>query len=152
VSDFEKEMSMAKQDFWLPLPMQQLSQEVDRLFDELIHRPWGSRPPTEIAWNPQLDLYETPDAFVVEVDLPGVKEQEVTVEIEAGDLVLRGTRSFEQVKTEGSFYFRERRSGRFTRRLHLPASVDREQIRADFRNGVLQITLPKIQRERTREP
>ena len=71
---------MAKKDSWLSLPFQ-LSQEVDRLFDELIHRPWGSplRPKAD-EWNPELDLYETKDAFILEVDLPGVKEKDVTVD------------------------------------------------------------------------
>jgi HSP20 family molecular chaperone IbpA len=70
---------MAKKDAWLSSPFQ-LSQEVDRLFEELIHRPWGAplRPQAD-EWNPELDLYETQDAFILEVDLPGVKETDVSV-------------------------------------------------------------------------
>jgi HSP20 family protein len=136
---------MAKKGNWLPL---QLPQEVDRLFDEIIHRPWGSN---RIAaeWNPQLDLYETEQAFILEADLPGVKEQDVSVSVENGDLVLTGSRTFEQIRTSGNFYYRERRAGHFVRRLRLPASVDQTHIHATFRDGVLSVTLPKVSPERT---
>jgi HSP20 family protein len=136
-----------KAESWLPLPFSQLSEEVDRLFDELIHRPWGARPGAE-EWSPQLDLYETENAFILEADLPGVKKPEVSVTVEEGELVLQGRRSAERTGTEGNFHYRERRSGHFVRRLRLPASVDHEQIRADFRNGVLRVTLPKLAPER----
>jgi HSP20 family protein len=134
-----------KAESWLPLPFSQLSQEVDRLFDKLIHRPWGA---AVAEWSPQLDLYETESAFILEADLPGVKKQEVSIAVEDGDLVLQGRRLAERARTEGNFHYRERRSGHFVRRLRLPASVDQEQIRADFRNGVLRVTLPKLAQER----
>jgi HSP20 family protein len=139
---------MAKRASWLPLPVQQLSDEVDRLFDELIYRRWGVGRPTAAAeeWEPQLDLYETDTAFILEADLPGVKKQDVSVEVEDSDLILQGRRAVERIRTEGNFHYRERRSGQFLRRLRLPASVDRTQIRAEFRQGVLRVTLPKMQR------
>jgi HSP20 family protein len=77
-----------------------------------------------------------------------VKKPEVSVTVEEGELVLRGRRSAERTGTEGNFHYHERRSGHFVRRLRLPASVDHEQIRADFRNGVLRVTLPKLAPER----
>ena len=139
---------MAKTDSWLPVPFQQLSQEVDRLFDELIHRPWGVPRVQEPAWTPQLDLYEDAAAFVLEADLPGVQEKDIAVTIENSDLVLRGKRSFERLCNDDSFYCRERRSGEFVRRLRLPTTVAQEQIHAEFHDGVLHVTLPKIPTER----
>lgn len=134
-------------DPWFPLPFQHLSQEVDRLFDEMIHRPWGtSRAVAD--WNPQLDLYETASAFILEADLPGVRKQDVSVTVEDGDLVLQGRRAATRSRSDGSFHYHERHSGQFVRRLRLPTSVNPEQIRADFRNGVLRVTLPKLPRER----
>jgi HSP20 family protein len=143
-----EETHMANKEPWLSLPMPQLSQEVDRLFDELIHRRWGGSPGSTVAWNPELDLYEIETAFVVEVDLPGVREQDVSVVVEQGDLVLRGQRTFEEVRSGHNFYRRERHAGQFVRRLQLPASVDRQRIQADFRDGVLRVTLPKLTQER----
>lgn len=140
---------MAEKDAWLPTPFRQLSTEVDRLFDELIHRPWGfGQEAKEPGWTPQLDLYEDAAAFVLEADLPGAREKDISVAVDDGDLVLRGKRAFERICDEENFHCRERRSGEFLRRLRLPASVDQEKIRAEFRDGVLRVTLPKIQKER----
>jgi len=139
---------MAKKNTWLSLPFQ-LSQEVDRLFDELIHRPWGSplRPKPE-EWNPELDLYETTDEFIVEVDLPGVKENDVSVHVEDDDLILTGRRVCDRAANQSSFYRHERREGHFARRLRLPASVAQDKIRVAFQEGVLHVTLSKVAKER----
>jgi len=139
---------MAKMESWLPAPFSRLSDEVDRLFDELIHQPWGVSRKAETTWSPQLDLYEDADAFVLEADLPGVREKDISVTVEDGNLVLQGKRSFERVCNEEDFYCHERRSGEFVRRLRLPTSVNQEKIRADFRDGVLRVTLPKTKQER----
>lgn len=123
-----------------------LSQEVERLFDELIHRPWGfSR---EIrGWRPSVDLYETPDVFIVEADLPGVKKEDVTVQVENGDLVLQGWRSLEKSQSDGRYHTLERSSGHFMRQMKLPESVEKDAIQAEFRDGVLRVILPKIKRK-----
>ena len=77
-----------KSDDLVSFPMR-LSQEVERLFDEMIHRPWGFC--REIrGWNPSVDLYETPEAFILEADLPGVNLEDVTVEMEDDVLVTTG--------------------------------------------------------------
>lgn len=127
---------MDKKDSVWSLPAR-LSREVDRLFDELTYRPWGfGRPAKGDDWTPQLDLYETDTAFVLEVDLPGVKQEDASVEVQNHELVLHGHRACERVTMQGNFHCRERQEGAFTRRVRLPASVDQEQIRADFANTV----------------
>lgn len=140
---------MAKPEVWLPIPGKSLSQEVDRLFDELIHRRWGAQLETR-EW-PQLDLSETEEAFLLEADLPGVSKQDVAVTIEGRDLVLRGQRVVEQTTTRGNFSRHERRSGQFMRRLPLPVSVDQDHIRAEFQDGVLSVTLPKVAKTQSGE-
>jgi HSP20 family protein len=141
---------MAKKESLFSLPVR-LSQEVERLFDELIYRPWGCGRTGKEDWSPQLDLYETDTAFILEADLPGVKEQDVSVAVEGNELVLKGQRAFERVTTRGNFHCSERRSGHFTRRLQLPAAVDQTKVRVEFGDGVLRVTLPKVQPERTPE-
>jgi HSP20 family protein len=119
-----------------------LSHEVDRLFDELIHRPWGFC--REIrGWNPLVDLYETTENFVLEADLPGVNAKDVKVEVQNGDLVLQGGRTLEQTDAQGKFHTMERSSGYFVRQISLPASVNKEAITAEFKDGVLRVILPK---------
>jgi HSP20 family protein len=129
---------------WLPLPFQRLSQEVERLFEELIYRPWETRRAGVSVWSPQVDLYEAETAVILEVDLPGVKLQEITVAVEHGELVVQGKRVLEQKGTEDTVYRRERPAGQFVRRLRLPASVDQEQIRTEYYDGVLRVTFPKL--------
>ena len=138
---------MAERHPWqLPTPFQEASQEVDRLFDELIHQRWDTRRSSSAGqdWAPQLDLYETKTAFILEADLPGVSKQNVMVKVENGELVLQGVRSVTQIRRGSNFFHQERRSGQFVRRLQLPRSVDPDHIRATFRNGVLRVTLAKI--------
>ena len=132
---------MAKEERWLSFPLQ-LSQEVDRLFDEIIHRPWGVTRGVQ-GWNPSIDLYETPEAFILEADLPGAKMEDIKVEVQGNDLSLQGERSFEKSHATDRFHCQERYSGRFVRRMTLPESVDKDKIRAEFSNGVLRVILPK---------
>ena len=119
-----------------------LPREVERLFDEMIHRPWGFCRDIR-GWNPSIDVYETEDAFVLEADLPGVKAEDVKVESENGDLVLRGWRTIEKSQSDGQFHTMERSSGNFSRRIKLPKSIKKDAIEAEFHDGVLRVILPK---------
>jgi len=119
-----------------------LSSEVERLFDEMIHRPWGFA--REIrGWNPSIDLYETRDSFILEADLPGVKAEDVKVEVQNGDLRLEGQRTIEKDQSNGRFHTMERSSGYFVRQIKLPESVNKNAIKAEFKDGVLCVILPK---------
>jgi len=133
---------MARQNKLLSFPLR-LPQELDRLFDEIIHRPWGI-PGELLEWNPSIDLYETPQAFVLEADLPGVKGDDVKVEVEGSDLIVQGRRYFERNHNRARFHYQERCCGEFMRRITLPESVDKDRIEANFKDGVLKVTLPKI--------
>jgi HSP20 family protein len=139
---------MAEDDRWLSVPKDlfELTERIDRLFDELIHQRWGFTAPA-LEWNPSWDLYETEDAFILEVDLPGTRKEDVKVAVEGQDLIVEGARASEQTHTSGKVHYRERQSGRFVRRARLPESVDKERIVAEFRDGVLRVTLPKMKRE-----
>ena len=135
-----------KTDDLISFPMH-LPREVERLFDEMIHRPWGFC--REIrGWNPSVDVYETADAFVLEADLPGVKPEDVKVEAENGDLVLQGWRTIEKSQSDGQFHTMERSSGNFVRRIKLPKSVDRNAIKAEFHDGVLRVTIAKVKEQK----
>jgi HSP20 family molecular chaperone IbpA len=130
-----------KQNNLISFPMH-LPREVERLFDEIIHRPWGFCRDVR-GWNPSVDLYETADAFILEADVPGVKPDDVKVEIEDSDLVLQGWRSLEKKQDDGQFHTMERSSGHFVRRIKLPESVDKDAIKAEFCDGVLHVIIPK---------
>ena len=119
-----------------------LSHDVQSMFGELIHQPWGFC--REIrGWSPEVDLYETDAVFVLEADLPGVEPDHVKVEVVASDLVLQGSRSLEKSESVGRFHVMERSSGHFIRHIRLPETVDKDAIGAEFHDGVLRVILPK---------
>jgi len=124
-----------------------VSQEVERMFDEMIHRPWGFCRDIR-GWNPSVDLYETDEAFILEADLPGVKDADVKVEVLNSELVLQGWRSLEKSHGHGRFHTMERSSGQFVRRMKLPESVETDDIRVDFQDGVLRVILPKVKQHK----
>ena len=123
----------------------QVSKEMRQLFEDMIDRPWGIC--REIrGWQPSLDLYETEDSFILEADLPGVKQEDVTVKIENNQLVLRGSRSVESGLSTGRFHIMERSSGYFVRRIKLPEPVDNDTVTGEYHDGVLRARLPKANR------
>jgi HSP20 family protein len=125
-------------------PFVPVQEEVRRLFQELIHQPWGGRGGAEHSgWQPCADVCETPEAIIVEVELPGVQREDVRIELEGDTLRIAGERRTTSERQARSYYHVERSYGRFERQLRLPAIVDRDAIRADFDAGLLTITLPK---------
>lgn len=127
-----------------------LPREVERLFDEMIHRPWGFCRDVR-GWNPSIDFCETEEAFILEADLPGVKAADVKVEVENGDLVLQGRRTLETSHSDGRFHTMERSSGEFVRRIRIANVVDKAAIQAEFHDGVLRVTLPKLKKPQAEE-
>ena len=135
---------MPAHDKFYSFPLR-LHKELDRLFDEIIHRPWGIRGEL-LEWSPAVDLYETPEAFILEADLPGAKASDVKVEVEGDKLLLHGQRSAERSHRDGRFYCQERSFGDFLRHLTLPESVNKDEIKAEFSDGVLRVILPKLKK------
>jgi HSP20 family protein len=103
------------------------------------------------AWIPPVDIVEDKDRISLMVELPGFKEDEISIQMEGGVLTIRGERKFEK-EQEGRTYHRVERSyGQFVRTFTLPNNVDRENVHASFRNGILEIELPKREEARPRQ-
>lgn len=114
-----------------------------RLFQDAVNRLF-SEPPAARPWAPSVDIYETENALVLKADLPGVNPSDVQLQIEEGTLMIKGERKFERVEGQGAGYHRiERSFGEFARYFSLPETVDNEHVKADYKNGVLTVTLPK---------
>ena len=103
------------------------------------------------AWVPPLDIYETPEKFVVHVELPGVDPDGVDVSVEDSVLTVRGQRDFYSNVDEDSFHRVERRYGAFARSITLPQTADAERIEASFDRGVLTIEVPKVEQAKPRK-
>jgi HSP20 family protein len=118
---------------------------VRRMFAEMVHQPWGGHEATPPStWQPCCDMVETDDAIIVEIELPGMRREDVTVEVHGDRLRVAGERRLRTERQGRNFHFVERHFGRFERQIPLPYTVDRSAIRADFSDGVLTVTLPKL--------
>jgi HSP20 family protein len=106
---------------------------ISRLFSEPASRPWS----------PAVDIYESENELVFKADIPDIDPKEVAIQLENGTLTLKGERKFEQNKTNKGFHRIERGYGAFTRAFSLPDTVDPEKVKADYKNGVLTVTIPK---------
>ena len=95
------------------------------------------------SWTPAVDIHEESKQFVVRADLPGVKPADIEITAEKGVLSLRGARNFEQQSDEGHYSRVERVSGKFARTFTLPENVQTDAIKAQFKDGVLELTIPK---------
>lgn len=95
---------------------------------------------------PAVEVLECDGQFVVRADVPGLRKDQVNVEIEGGNLVISGERSQEHEERRGTFYRSERVYGSFYRVIPLPEGVDPNQAKATFDNGVLEVTMPAPQR------
>jgi HSP20 family protein len=103
---------------------------------------------TELA--PPLDVRETADAYIVEIDLPGIDPKDTEVLVEGRTLSIRGRFSEETEEKEGNYLLRERRQGQFMRAVALPGMVEVDKVSSKFDNGQLTVTLPKASQNRAR--
>ena len=124
--------------------------EVNRAFDAY----FGVRPRTPVperTWAPPIDVYETRDDLVVAVELPGVGEKDIHLSTTGDVLSLRGQRGIAVEAREENYHRIERWSGTFERHVQLPIPVQADKIRASYRDGVLEIRLPKLEEVKPRE-
>lgn len=100
------------------------------------------------AWSPSADVTETADAYLVEVELPGVKRDDITVDLIGGELAVSG--EFKEKERQGLFRHRTRRTGRFSYRVALPHDVDADNVEANLADGVLTVRVPKTETAKPR--
>jgi HSP20 family protein len=125
-------MTVVRYEPWALL--NRLHRELDQTFETVAR---------DATWSPAVDVHEEPERFVVRADLPGVKPSDIEITAEKGVLSLRGARNFEQRKDDGHYSRVERVSGKFVRSFTLPENVQADAIKAQFKDGVLELTIPK---------
>lgn len=131
------------------VPFGALACNIDRWFDDMLG--WNPMVGPEMGWTPRADVHENDNTFVVQLDLPGVEKDNVKVKFEDDTLVVSGERKHESTADEKNFHRVERVYGSFTRSISVPKDVDSEKISASFKNGVLEITLPKADDVKSKE-
>ena len=118
-------------------------------FENLFEDFWAA--PAARAWVPALDFAETADAYVVHVEVPGVDPKEVQISLEDGRLEISGEKSAEKRDEKQGWFRIERRHGSFRRVVELPGAIDTGKVKAESKNGVLTITLPKREEAKARK-
>jgi len=119
--------------------MRRMSEEMDRMFGEFA---FGGRTGEGSAWVPAVEVSEREGNLVVHADLPGVKPEEVKLQITNDALVLEGERKWENQENRGGVHRTESRYGQFYRSVPLPEGINPDQVRAKFENGMLEVKMP----------
>lgn len=121
-----------------------LQRRMDRLFDDLVDQRAGSGQLASTGFqNPAIDIDQNDKQIDITAELPGVKEEDVDLSIEDGVLTLCGEKKSERRDEQGGYS--ERSYGRFERRITLPANIDEEHCSAEFRDGILRISIPRVE-------
>ena len=129
-----------------------LQSEMNRLFNSFFDAPAGGENGGALRrWVPAMDLVETEEHFVLRADLPGLNEDDVSIELEDNVLTVSGERKSEHEERKEGFYRIERATGRFARSLTLPEGVDPDAVQASFDRGVLEVRVPKPEERKPRK-
>ena len=125
---------------------EQMTERMRRMLDQTFGGfAWG--PPTEAGgWSPLVDIEEQDDAYVLEAELPGVKREDVNIEVVGNELQITG--EIKEKERKGALRRRTRRTGRFEYRVRLPNQVDASKVEADLDQGVLTLRVPKSERSK----
>jgi len=132
--------------------MRRMSEEMDRTFNQLLGTAASSGAGSGRAggWYPAIEVAERNGQIEVHAELPGLRPEDVNVEVTDDALIIQGERKQETENREGNVLRSERRYGRFYREVPLPEGVNSDQVRAQFRNGILEVTVPVPQQATTR--
>jgi HSP20 family protein len=124
--------------------MMSLRERMNRLFDEPFFSVGHRDSEAAIGtWNPAVDMFEKDDRLVIRAELPGLDKSDVSLDLKDGVLTLKGERKLDNEVKDGSYYRCEMSYGKFMRSFALPADTDPEKIKAEFKNGLLTIEIPK---------
>ena len=129
--------------------MNALQNRFNHLLDDSFFRPGRSDDDLSLGtWHPVVDMYDEDDRVVIKAELPGVDKKDIAVDVKDRVLTLSGERTYDNEVEEENYYRRERAYGKFQRAFSLPADVDSDKIKADFKDGLLKIEVPKPEKQK----
>jgi HSP20 family protein len=134
---------------WDPLrDLMEFQERMNRLFDETGARTRREEVPPRSIWTPSVDIYETRDEIVIDLELAEIDVDDLLVDVERDVLTIKGERPLSKEAKSGQYHLIERSYGPFSRSFTLPESVDPTGIKGNYRNGVLTLKLPKREPKR----
>ena len=129
-----------------------LQERMNRVFEDAAGRGWKTDEPSATnSWSPAVDIYETESEIMVQAELPGVARKDIALQLENNVLTLKGERKFEKETSQENYHRIERSYGGFSRAFTIPSSVDDDKIRADYKDGILKIALPKKEQVKAKQ-
>jgi HSP20 family protein len=128
-----------------------IQSRINDLFGETFGRFRLPHVPATGVWYPAVDILESKDSYLVRAELPGMKKEDFSLEIEDGVLTLTGERKFEETKDGVEYHRVERVSGKFSRSFYLPQTVKHDGIKATYRDGILEIYVPKAEEAKPKQ-
>jgi len=123
------------------LALSDIQRQMERLLDNRL-----ADLPAGFDFSPSADLQENQDEYLLKVDIPGIKKEDVTIEVSGNELTVRGERQDERREKKGKRYFSETRYGSFFRSVNLPEKIDEKNVKAHYKQGVLEVKIPKTQK------
>jgi len=125
---------------------------MNRVFEDAAGRGWkGEEPSPTTSWSPAVDIYETDNQIMVQAELPGIEKKDIALQLENNVLTLKGERRFEKETKQENYHRIECSYGGFSRAFTIPTIVDEEKIRADYKDGILKIELPKKEQVKSKQ-
>ena len=134
-------MSISRWDPFRDLSV--LQERMNRLFEDAGRGYRGDDASATTTWSPAVDIFETENEIMVKAELPGIERKDITLNLDNNVLTVKGERKFEKETRQENYHRIERSYGGFSRAFSIPAIVDDEKIRADYKDGILTIALPK---------
>lgn len=152
-------MSMAlipwrpREEWWDPFKeLSEIQKEMNRLFSLSFAREAGKDTGLlEGAWTPAVDIYDSKDNILVKADLPGLKKEDIEVTVHKDFLIIKGEKKQEKEIKDKDFVRSERFTGSFQRAVRLPAEVQADKVQATYKNGVLELILPKSEKSKPKQ-
>lgn len=139
---------MKRKETWEPMRMlDDLQMEMNRLF----HRSVWNRKDWSKSFEPDIEIKEETDRFVVKADVPGIKKEDLEIKVEGRVLTLKGERKEETEKKDKNFHFSERVYGSFLRSIELPCELKADEVKATSKEGVLEVLIPKAEAAKAKQ-
>jgi HSP20 family protein len=143
-------MNLVKWNPWRE--MNTMQNRLNHLFADAFFQPVRSDDDMSLGtWHPVVDMYDEEDRIVIKAELPGMEKKDIAVDVKDRVLTISGERKLDKEVEEENYYRRERTYGKFQRAFSLPADVDSDKIKADFKDGLLKIEVPKPEKQKPKQ-
>jgi HSP20 family protein len=137
---------------WEPFNgLDRLQTRINEFFDEALGRSRAYPTSAATAWYPPVDILESRDAYLIRAELPGMKKEDINLEFRDGAVTLSGERKFDEAAAGVEYHRSERVAGKFFRSFYLPQQIKQEDMKATYRDGILEIHVPKAEEAKAKQ-